>query len=145
MDVTAYPLKHKVTCFGFLMEEPIKRGKLDAQKAKQLGATGKDMGLLSAGQDITLANGTVIRSVDVVGEPRKGKKLLLLGDTCDSSATIEHAMECDVVVHEVGIMFCCHLINRQLMTNRSKRKQEKVGTVPVLWQANLRMTSKRRN
>ncbi len=94
----------KVTSFGYLFEEPEKRGKLDAQRAKQLGATGKDLGILllllsiylylillissiliyliyhlssiyllgilTSGKDVTLADGTVIKSTDVIGETR---------------------------------------------------------------------------
>eukprot|EP01114_Cavostelium_apophysatum_P016865 TRINITY_DN4888_c0_g1_i1.p1 TRINITY_DN4888_c0_g1~~TRINITY_DN4888_c0_g1_i1.p1 ORF type:complete len:315 (-),score=57.66 TRINITY_DN4888_c0_g1_i1:26-970(-) len=100
VTITAYPLRHKVPCFGYILQEPEKRGKLDAQKAKQLGATGKDMGLLTAGKDVTTASGQVIRAVDVIGETRKGKKYVLLGDTSNSDSMLPDAEDCDVLVHE---------------------------------------------
>lgn len=99
--LSAYPLKHKVPCFGYLLEEPEKKGKLNAQKAKELGVTNpKDLGSLSQGKDITLPNGTLIKAVDVTGETRKGKKFIFLGDTSNSDSMIEKGQDCDVVVHE---------------------------------------------
>ncbi len=101
MYLSAFPLKHKVPCFGFLLEEPDKKGKLNAQKAKELGVTNpKDLGFLSQGKDITLADGTVIKAIDVTGETRKGKKFVFLGDTCNSDSMLEKAQDADVVVHE---------------------------------------------
>ena len=35
--ITAYPLTHKVASFGYLIQEQDKKGKLDSQKAKELG------------------------------------------------------------------------------------------------------------
>jgi len=107
LTVTAYPLKHKVTCFGFLFEEPEKKGKLNAKLAKELGAENKDLGILTSGKDVTLPNGNIIKSVDVMGETRKGRKFLLLGDTCDSESVVEAAQNCLVVVHEVTYDSSC--------------------------------------
>ena len=59
--MTAYPLIHKVVSFGYMIVEAEKRGKLDAAKATQLGASKKDLGMLSSGKDVTLANGQVIK------------------------------------------------------------------------------------
>jgi len=101
LSVTAYPLKHKVPCFGYLLEEPTKKGKLNAKLAKDLGVTDpKQLGILSSGKDVTLTNGIVVKSVDVLGETRKGRKYLLMGDTCNSESVVEAAQNCTFVVHE---------------------------------------------
>jgi len=96
----AFPLRHKVPCFGYIIQEPTKPPSLDAKKAAALGAKGKELGLLKAGKDVELPDGRVIKASDVLGSPQKGKKAVLLGDTSDSSSLIEAGMECDVLVHE---------------------------------------------
>lgn len=99
-SVTAYPILHKVACFGYVIVEPDKAGQLDAKKAAQLGAKGKELGQLKMGKDVQLANGSVIKAADVLGPTRKGKKVVLLGDTSDASSLAEASEECDVIVHE---------------------------------------------
>eukprot|EP01130_Rhizamoeba_saxonica_P008875 TRINITY_DN3594_c1_g1_i2.p1 TRINITY_DN3594_c1_g1~~TRINITY_DN3594_c1_g1_i2.p1 ORF type:complete len:210 (-),score=42.96 TRINITY_DN3594_c1_g1_i2:693-1322(-) len=60
IHLSAYPLVHKVATFGFVIEEPMKPGKLDGKKAAQLGAKGPVMRDLKNGIDVTLDDGTVI-------------------------------------------------------------------------------------
>eukprot|EP01121_Diplochlamys_sp_Union-15-3_P012703 TRINITY_DN3847_c0_g1_i5.p1 TRINITY_DN3847_c0_g1~~TRINITY_DN3847_c0_g1_i5.p1 ORF type:complete len:178 (+),score=43.01 TRINITY_DN3847_c0_g1_i5:357-890(+) len=85
---------------SYVIQEPEKPGSLDAKKAAQLGAKGKLLGMLKAGKDVTLENGSVIKASDVLSAPQPGRKVVLLGDTCDSTQIMEAANNCDVLVHE---------------------------------------------
>lgn len=67
---------------------------------QRLTEDGKDLGKLSKGEDVTLPDGTVVRSADLIGETRKGRKFVFLGDTSDSNSMLEEAKDCDVIVHE---------------------------------------------
>lgn len=79
--VEVYGLKHDVPSHGYHFIMNDKDGSLDGKKAISLGAKGKELGLLKAGKDVTLENGTVIKSSDVVGERIKGKQIMICGDT----------------------------------------------------------------
>jgi len=100
LEVVAYPLTHKVVSFGYILIEPDKRGKLDAKKATDLGASKKELGILSQGKDVTTTNGIIIKSSDVMGETRRGSKYVFLGDTSNSDSLLEDAKNCDILVHE---------------------------------------------
>jgi ribonuclease Z len=56
---------------------------------------------LQEGFSVTNPKGQLIESKQVCGPNRPGRHLVLLGDTCDSSAIAQAARGCDVLVHEV--------------------------------------------
>eukprot|EP00494_Astrolonche_serrata_P034411 UN34680 len=51
IQISAVWLEHRVPTYGYIFEESTKPGALDGKKAKQLGAVGKQMGILKSGQD----------------------------------------------------------------------------------------------
>jgi ribonuclease Z len=55
---------------------------------------------LIGGRSIQSPDGRLITSEMVVGKPRRPRKIVILGDTYDPSALIDHAMDADVLVHE---------------------------------------------
>lgn len=105
LRVDAAPLVHPVQSLGYVLTEAERPGALDARRAAALGVRGKDLGRLKAGEDVqgTGADGApcVVRAADCVGAPTPGRRLLLLGDTCDSSAVLRLERRGFVaVVHE---------------------------------------------
>ena len=56
--IKAVPLKHRIPCFGYVIQESDKPGKLDIEKAKKLGVKpGPDLGMLKSGKSV-IAIGT---------------------------------------------------------------------------------------
>lgn len=94
-------LDHGLSCYGYRLEEPNKAGKLDALKLKKLGIPpGPIYARLKQGERVHLENGQVVDGADFVGSERKGRHLVILGDTRYCEASIKLAKEADVLVHE---------------------------------------------
>ena len=99
--VRAAPLRHPVPCFGYVVDEPDQAGRLDADKCASMGLPpGRDYQRLKNGESVRTPGGEWIHPADVVGPDRPGRRLCLLGDTCDSVGVAPLAMGCDVLVHE---------------------------------------------
>lgn len=99
--VSAWPLVHRVPCFGYVLQEAPHPGRFHPERATALGIpVGPLYGRLQAGQAVMLADGRRIEAQQVCDPPRPGRKLVLLGDTCDSSAIAAAGANCDLLVHE---------------------------------------------
>ena len=83
-----------------MIQESDKPGKLDVEKAKKLGVKpGPDLGLLKSGKSvIAVGTGQEIKPEDVLGEPIKGKKVVVLGDTCDTNEIAVFSQDADYIV-----------------------------------------------
>lgn len=57
-------------------------------------------GELKRGNSVTLDDGTIVNPEDVVGDKVKGKKLVVLGDTCQTTEIEEMSLNCDILIHE---------------------------------------------
>jgi len=99
--VRATPLRHPVPCFGYIVDECDQPGRLDADKAMTMGLPpGREYRLLKEGKSVETADGVVINPEDVIGADRPGRRLVLLGDTCNSSAMLQLGRGADALVHE---------------------------------------------
>lgn len=113
--VVAAPVKHTVPCMGFVVQEPDAPGKMmmpfikpaldrnrDALKAAGVPKAEMLLKDIKAGKVVHLPDGTELDPTDsrVIGPGKPGRKVCVLGDTCDSSAVAPLATEADVVVHE---------------------------------------------
>ena len=61
---------------------------------------GPDFGKLKNGEIVRTNNGAEIRPEQVLGDPIKGRKITILGDTCDTSEISNFSKNADYVVHE---------------------------------------------
>ena len=99
--VEARPLNHTSFCLGYRFQEKDRPGKVDADKAEQLGITEDEQyKALKAGEDIVLADGTEIKSYDIVGHPRPGDSFAYITDTKYCPNAVKLAMNTNILYHE---------------------------------------------
>ncbi len=101
VKVDCVKLDHGIDSYGYRISEKDRPGKLDTQKLQDLGISpGPIYRKIKTQEQTILEDGTVLNRKDFLGSPKKGKKLVLFGDTRympEHREFIEHA---DVLVHE---------------------------------------------
>ncbi len=119
--VEARALKHRKYCVGYRFQEKDKPGKVDAEKAQTLGVTeDSQFKALKAGEDVTLENGTVIQSYEVVGHPRPGDSFAYVTDTEYCPNSVKLAMNTNILYHEAT--FSSTLADKAKETGHSTAK-----------------------
>ena len=99
--VEPYAVEHGPRAYGYVVAEADRPGRFDADAAAALGvAEGPDFGRLQRGEAVTGTDGAEVHAEQVVGEARRGRKLVLTGDTAPCELTRLAAWEADVLVHE---------------------------------------------
>ena len=100
-SVAARPLVHRVPCFGFSLREEDRPGRFSAEQAALLGIpAGPAYGVLQRGGSVTAPDGRMVLSSQVTAPRRRGRHVVLLGDTSDPSGIAAEAQGCDVLVCE---------------------------------------------
>ena len=117
VTVSAAPVQHTVTCVGFIVTEDSRPGRLQPELAlpkllanrqaikdewgvRDPRALLKKVKELGREEEMRLPDGTTILGREVLGEPRRGRKVVLLGDCCDASLCAHLAQGADLLVHE---------------------------------------------
>lgn len=97
----AVALDHNHLTLGYALIERERPGKFLMEKAKDLGVEeGPLFGKLQRGEDIKLENGRVVHSRDVLGKPRRGRKVIYAADTRPCRRVAELSQEADVLIHD---------------------------------------------
>jgi len=112
---------HSVTSYSYLFQEKDKPGRFFPDKAKEFGVPeGELWHKLQTGQDIQVGDKTV-RSSDVLGEKRPGKKIGISGDTRPTKKLEEFFKNCDYLSFDST--FSHELQEKALETHHSTAKE----------------------
>ena len=96
-----FGVAHGVAALGWSLIEATRPGRFDVEQASALGVPdGPERGELQRGLPVTLADGRTIEPVQVLGEPRPGRKVVITGDTAPTEEIVEAAWGADVLVTE---------------------------------------------
>jgi ribonuclease Z len=98
--IAPFPVEHRVRAYGYAFAEDDRPGRFDADAAERLGVTpGPDFGRLQEGETVG-----GVRPEQVMGEPRRGRRIVISGDTAPCQATEVFANEADLLVHEATFL-----------------------------------------
>jgi ribonuclease Z len=98
--LAAYATDHGVRALGYALVEDARPGVFDPERAEQLGVRpGPDFGRLQEGETV---NG--VSPDQVMGEPRRGRRIVITGDTAPCEMTRLVAFEADLLVHEATFL-----------------------------------------
>jgi ribonuclease Z len=100
-DIVVFETEHRADTVGYALVEHQRLGRFNPDQARALGIPeGPLWGQLHQGKTVTLPDGRTIGPTDLVGAPRRGRRLVYTGDTRPHLRVIEAAREADLLVHE---------------------------------------------
>jgi len=112
---------HSITSYSYLFQEKDKPGRFFPDKAKELGVPeGELWHKLQTGQDIQVG-GKIVKSSDVLGEKRPGKRIGMSGDTRPTKKLEEFFKDCDYLSFDST--FSHELQDKALETHHSTAKE----------------------
>jgi len=103
--VETFEVHHGVSAVGYAVVEDERPGRFDVGAADRLGVpSGAERGALQRGEAVTLPDGTVVMPEHVLGEARRGRRVVITGDTAPTDSVVEAAHGADLLVHDAT--FC---------------------------------------
>jgi len=99
------PTVHRGPSCGWSLVEDDRPGRFDVDEARRRGVPeGPLFGQLQRGEDVVLADGTVIRAAEIVGEDRIGRRIVISGDTRPCDGVLAASIGADLLVHEATFL-----------------------------------------
>jgi ribonuclease Z len=100
-----FAVAHGRSSVGYALREDDRPGRFDVATADALGVPdGPSRGALQRGEEVTLDDGRVVRPDDVLGPSRRGRSIVITGDTAATRSVVEAAAGADVLVHEATFL-----------------------------------------
>ncbi len=116
------PTEHGLPGLAWCLEEEERPGCFHPEKAVALGVSpGPDFGRLQRGELVNGSEGKEVKTEDVMDPPRRGRKIVVTGDTRPTAAITELAHEASVLVHDST--FGLSEVDRALETGHSTARE----------------------
>lgn len=116
--IASVPVSHgERPAYGYALLEPDRPGEFDPVSAQQLGVTpGRDFGALQRGERVG-----GVSPEQVMGPPRRGRRIVISGDSAPTQTLTVAAHEADVLIHEAT--FTSEEAERAAETSHSTARQ----------------------
>lgn len=99
--VEAARADHEGDCWSYALVEHPLPGRFHPERARALGVPeGPLWRRLQYGENVVLDGGRLVKSMDVVDPPKKGRKIVYSGDTRPTEVIMRLAEGADVLIHE---------------------------------------------
>jgi ribonuclease Z len=100
-DLVPFATDHRTPSVGWALVEDARPGRFHPERATALGVPkGPLFGALQRGTAVTLPDGREVRPEEVVEPARRGRRVVVTGDTRPCGATVEAARGADLLVHD---------------------------------------------
>ncbi len=101
-QIVTFPVDHGgARALGYAVAEYDRLGRFNPELARAWGVPeGPLWGRLHKGETVTLPDGRTVSPAELVGAARRGRKIVLTGDTRPCEATVAAAWDADLLVHE---------------------------------------------
>lgn len=120
-EVRAFEVEHRVRAQGYALVEDERPGRFDPAAAERLGIQpGPDFARLQAGEAVEGGSGPVAPE-QVMGDARRGRKVVITGDTAPCEMTRVAAHEAELLVHDAS--FADEEIERAAETAHATARQ----------------------
>jgi ribonuclease Z len=100
-EIYAKWVEHVIPSLAYALIEKPRPGRFFPDKAKRLGVEeGPLWSKLQKGESVRLPNGRVVKSENVTGPLRLGRKIVYTGDTKQTDGLVKFAKDVDLLIHD---------------------------------------------
>ena len=121
IEISSFPLKHRIETCGFKIQEKPKEYQLDAQAIKGAGLLIQHFPLLKKGENILLENGEIRYFEDYTFPPKPSRAYAFCSDTKPYEPVLKSIEKVDILYHEAT--FTEEHLDRAKATFHSTAKQ----------------------
>ena len=101
----SFAVEHGRNALGYALREDDRPGRFDVEVANALRVPdGPARGALQRGETVTLDDGRIVLPEQVLGPGRRGRVVVVTGDTAPAASVVAAASGADVLVHEATFL-----------------------------------------
>ena len=101
LEVKTAPLKHRIPSFAYRVNQKIRPGRFNLEKAKSYGISpGPVYAALQRGEEVRLEDGRICSGREFCGPPRPGVSMVYCTDTVYTDSAIEISRKANLLIHE---------------------------------------------